>query len=367
MLSSAYTSKSLLWSLCASIIVHAFVLSASLRFLNTRRTPPLLFNLNLADPFAAGPSETPSESTTRHASHGPTANRSPAATVQSTAPPSGGERVASSEPQTGTGTASAGLGQTATDPGGIAIGSGPSTGAGTSPLEKGSQSGTGPALGPGGASPGGGAASSAKGGSPRLPPIPAIVIPEAIRGTTSPYEGEIYVDVDIYILFEPDMRVGIPVPGNEVCLEGDQIRTIQAITFLEKKTDISKCEIWDYGEYRQETCAPGARTTIDSSNYLSSPVTYSVNFCLLYDKSNCDWRDPGGDGSEREICKAGSEYKGIWAAGTQFHYRCAKSESQGHTHPLQYQVRFMRHIEFPERGMRKRLVHSQTRSISPCK
>ena len=80
------------------------------------------------------------------------------------------------------------------------------------------------------------------------------------------------------------MRVGIPVPGNEVCLEGDQIRTIQAITFLEKKTDISKCEIWDYGEYRQETCAPAARTTIDSSYYLSSPVTYSVNFCLLYDK-----------------------------------------------------------------------------------
>lgn len=76
------------------------------------------------------------------------------------------------------------------------------------------------------------------------------------------------------------MRVGVPIPGNEVCREGDQIRTIQAITFQEKKTDISKCEIFDYGEDREEICARDAHSIIESSYYVSSPIIYSVNVCL---------------------------------------------------------------------------------------
>ena len=123
------------------------------------------------------------------------------------------------------------------------------------------------------------------------------------------------------------MRVGVPIPGNEVCREGDQIRTIQAITFQEKKTDISKCEIFDYGEDRKEICARDAHSIIESSYYLSSPIIYSVNVCLVYDRSNCDWFDEG-DGREKQVCKPGSEYKGIWAAGTQFQYRCTTSDSQ---------------------------------------
>jgi hypothetical protein len=89
---------------------------------------------------------------------------------------------------------------------------------------------------------------------------------------------------------------------------------------------------------------------------------------LLYDQSNCDWRQ-GDDGPDREVCTAGSEYKGIWAAGTQFHYRCAKSESQVHTQPLRYEIRFMRDVEFPEDPprMRKRIVHREFRPVVPCK
>jgi len=63
--------------------------------------------------------------------------------------------------------------------------------------------------------------------------------------------------------------------------------------------------------------------------------TFVVNFCLAYDTSSCDWRDPD-DGPEREICRAPEEFKGVWAAGTMFHYRCTKFETRTFTHPLQY-------------------------------
>jgi hypothetical protein len=112
-------------------------------------------------------------------------------------------------------------------------------------------------------------------------------------------------------------------------------------------------------------CPREAHTTVTTyNNYLSSPVTYSVNVCLLYDQSNCRWIYPD-DGPEREICRP-VDYHGIWAQGTKFHYRCTKSTSQIHSHPLQYEVRFVQDIEFPEQRLRKRILLKEKRSVPSC-
>jgi hypothetical protein len=131
-------------------------------------------------------------------------------------------------------------------------------------------------------------------------------------------------------------------------------------------TDISKCYSRDHGDNEKVICPAEARTkTVVFDGHLSSPVTYSFNTCLLYDRSNCFWQDPG-DGPEREVCRAGSEYPGIWAEGTMFRYKCSKSLTQAYSHPLQYNVRFMRDIEFPDDRMRPRLLLRETRPIPPC-
>ena len=104
---------------------------------------------------------------------------------------------------------------------------------------------------------------------------------------------------------------------------------------------------------------------VRSSYYLSSPINYSVNSCLVYDRSSCEWRDEG-DGRDQQVCKAISPYEGIWAADTQFHLRCAKWESQAYTHPLQYQVRFLRDVEYQERAFSRRVLLRESRSILPC-
>ncbi len=193
-----------------------------------------------------------------------------------------------------------------------------------------------------------------------------IAIPPSIQRTTSPYESEIYAEVDFYVLYEDNSTVGIRVPGNEICLAGDRLRTIDPWAFHENKIDESKCRWLDYGEKDEFKCSRDAHSIVITRSFLSSPVNYSVNMCLAYDKSSCDWRDPGGDGPEREFCKVGGSYKGIWAEGTQFFYPCAKSTSQSYTHPLQYQVRFVQDIEFPESRSRKRIVQRDMRSIPRC-
>jgi hypothetical protein len=194
-------------------------------------------------------------------------------------------------------------------------------------------------------------------------PIPPIVVPESIRGTNSPFESEVYADADRYVLFAPEARVGVAVPGNEVCLDSDQIRTIQPAIFQQRVTDESKCETLDYGDSRQEICAPDAHTTKREIIHLSSPVNYAMNVCQNYDRSNCEWRIDGE--SEKLICKD-TRYPGIWAASTQFHYRCAKSASQELRHALQYEVRFIQDVEFPGQGFRRRLVLKQARSLTSC-
>ena len=103
---------------------------------------------------------------------------------------------------------------------------------------------------------------------------------------------------------------------------------------------------------------------VKSSYYLSSPINYSVNSCLVYGRSSCEWPDEG-DGHEKQLSKAISPYEGIWAADTQFHLRCAKWESQSYTHPLQYQVRFLRDVEYQERSFSRRVLLRESRSIYP--
>lgn len=260
-----------------------------------------------------------------------------------------------------------GLGNAATDAGGIPIAGGGSSEIGVGPVGQ-------PFKG------GGTDDSSAARGTGRLqsdqsragpaqparpPTIPAIVIPPAINYSTASHEGAVYYEVDTYVLFAPDTWIGVAIPGNEICLQGDQIRTIVPYKYREHKTDISKCQFLDYGEDRREECAPDAHTILRQNYYLSSPVNYKVNSCLIYDRSNCEWRREG-DGRDQQVCKGSVEYKGIWAANTEFHYHCVKSESRAYIHPLQFEVRFFRDVEYQERTFSKRLLLRESRSIIPC-
>lgn len=252
-----------------------------------------------------------------------------------------------------------------TDPGGMAIGGGSSGPVGGIPTGRGAAGGgSGSGTGIGGTGTGGGTAFPSASAAARKASV--IVVPPAIQRTTSPYESEVYFEVDHYVLYGENSTVGIRVPGNEICLEGNHLRTIDAMSFSQTRTDESKCRWLDYGEREEFRCTRDAYSIVTTSNFLSSPVNYSVNMCLAYDKSSCDWRDGGGDGPEREFCKASGVYKGIWAEGTQFFYPCAKSTSQSYTHPLQYQVRFVQDIEFPESRSRQRIVQREMRNIPRC-
>lgn len=257
-----------------------------------------------------------------------------------------------------------GLGDAVSDPGGISVG-----GSGSGGIGSPTKSGGGGGMSNGQGTPSSVGRSGQGGAAPtmtaRPPVIPPIVIPPSISGSTASHEGAVYYEVDVYILFAPGMRFGVPVPGNEICHEGSRIRTIQPFETVEKKTDISKCHILEYGEDRREECLAGAHSVVKTSYHLTSPVNYSVNSCLVYDRSNCEWRDEG-DGRDRQVCKAASPYDGIWAADTQFQYRCAKSESQAFSHSLHYQVRFLRDVEYQERSFSRRVLLRESRSILPC-
>jgi hypothetical protein len=254
-----------------------------------------------------------------------------------------------------------GAGKIPSDDGGIVIG-GAGSATGTGGVPPGSK---GPSPAGGGTAAGKRGSSSGTGG-PSPADTSAVAIPDSLQFTTSPYEGEVYVRVDFYVLYGTHTRQGINVPGNQICIDGDLLRTKERITITQTITDISKCYSRDHGDDEKMICPPEARTkTVVFDGHLSSPVTYSFNICLLYDKSNCFWQDPG-DGPEREVCHPGSDYPGIWAEGTMFRYTCTKSQTQTYSHPLQYNVRFMRDIEFPDSRMRPRLLLAESRPISPC-
>ena len=92
-----------------------------------------------------------------------------------------------------------------------------------------------------GSLPGGGDGTGS--GRPRRPsggdPKPAIAIPDSLKGFI--YSRDIYVDADVYVLFGSSSRFGIPVPGNEICIDGDRLRSMEAIRMSQRVTDPSKC------------------------------------------------------------------------------------------------------------------------------
>jgi hypothetical protein len=180
--------------------------------------------------------------------------------------------------------------------------------------------------------------------------------------------GAIYPKIDFYILYGVDKRVGISVPGTEVCIEGDQLRTKERTTITEVKTDYSKCRYLDLpgdDDPPKTICPPEAETRIVHFNhYASSPLAYTVRTCLEYDLSHCYDAEPGGE-REREVCPVDFQYEGIWADRTIFAYKCAKSEARTYRHPLQYNIRWIMEVEIDNR-LRKREVYRESQSVPTC-
>jgi hypothetical protein len=111
-------------------------------------------------------------------------------------------------------------------------------------------------------------------------PAPALKIPaDEFRG--SPFAvSEVYIEVDRYVLYGHNLRHGITVPANEICLEGDLLRTRETATFKRIVTDMSKCRMRREGDDEVVTCPSNAETkVIVFHDYLFSPVVYGVRTC----------------------------------------------------------------------------------------
>ncbi len=256
---------------------------------------------------------------------------------------------------------------------GIALGSGgsPSGTGGTSSGAAGAPTGT------KGGSPGSGGISTGKKGGPSAPErddfsgveIPSYVI-DAAGFRSSHSDGGIYPDIDSYVLYAIDKQIGIPVPGTEVCIEGDQLHTKERMLITETKIDHSKCRYVESGEDAppKVICPPEAQIrVVHFDYYASSPLVYSVRTCLDYDRSHCYIAGAGGEG-EREICRVNFQYQGIWAEGTIFDYKCTKSEARTYRHPLQYEIRWIMeyHIAGTDSDLGKRQIYQETRTVEPC-
>lgn len=252
---------------------------------------------------------------------------------------------------------------------------GTSSGTGViAPGSEGISSGSGSSSGTGGTSSGaGGTPSGTKGASlgTKEPSTKAAEIPAAAAraaGFQSSFDdGAIYSEIDFYVLFGGDKQIEINVPGTEVCIEGDQLRTKERMAITEIKTDYSKCRFLESGEDAppKVVCPAEAQTRIVHFNhYASSPLVYSVRTCLQYDRSHCYNAEGGGEG-EREDCRVNFPYEGIWAEGTIFAYKCTKSEARTYSHPLQYNIRYFGEREIDNR-LRKREVYRETRSVPKC-
>ena len=348
------------WCLLASICAHLVVLWFFIRVPIYQLHSPFPIKVGLSQTFTSDSETNPSEiATTRIDATAPrgTNRKMEPSRHQSAGSQSSEQNSASGDPEAGAHGASTGLGHSVTDAGGIAVGGGQSTDSAPGSLGKGT---------PSGASSGGASSSQgksvAKGASNEVPT--AITIPESIRRSASPFGEEMYVEVDMYLLYNSNIQVGIKIPGNEICLEGDQLRTIQPVIFQETKTDLSKCRSRTRGDNERWICPREAHRVISTSMFLSSPVTFNINRCLVYDKSSCFWRDRADESIE--ICKAKPDYQGIWAPGTQLHYPCGKSQIQVFTHSLEYDVRFMQDIEIREYRPKRKVIHRETRPIRAC-
>jgi hypothetical protein len=196
--------------------------------------------------------------------------------------------------------------------------------------------------------------------------IPPYVIDAA--GFRSRFDdGGIYPEIDSYVLFGGEKNIEVSVPGDAVCVEGDQLLTKERITIAEIKTDHSKCRIVELGDRipPKEICPPDATTRVVHLNhYASSPLVYSVRNCLEYNRSHC-YDAVFGD-TEREVCRVDFRYEGKWAEGTIFDYKCTKSEARTYRHPLQYQIRWIMEFHTIDERLIKRQVYRETRTVERC-
>lgn len=354
-----------IWFLIASLALHSFLLW-QFRFVRPyepRSLSPsaiVVLPWNFGGEAASSPDHTReragSPRDTTAARGKPQASEAAArtASAQNELPQSAGAASASTP-----GAVTAGGGGDNAVTSGVGSGGLSKSGGGTAPGTGGSGTGagTGTAKGTGSASAGDGRSTAER---------YAIAVPPAIQRTTSPYESEVYTEVDFYTLFTADFRTAVNVPANQVCVDGSILRTYERQILSHSVTDISKCRYEDYSDQDVMRCPKEAHTTIVTyNNHLSSPLSYSVNMCLAYDKSSCYWNFPD-DGPEREICKVQGKYEGIWAQGTIRYYPCAQSTSRIFSHSLQYEVRFVQDVEFPETRMRKRIVQREKRSVPQC-
>ena len=167
------------------------------------------------------------------------------------------------------------------------------------------------------------------------------------------------MEVDHYVL------EGMNIPGTDLCIAGDQMRTKGPMTLTQVNTDYSKCRIRTRGDREWEICPPEARSeVVVFKGHLTSPLSYSVNTCREYDKSHCRVRGLGTD-REREYCKVDYKYQGVWAADTILEYKCTNSETVTYRHSLAYNIRYM--VEIPRNDrIVSREVHRVTQSIPQC-
>jgi hypothetical protein len=172
------------------------------------------------------------------------------------------------------------------------------------------------------------------------------------------------VDADRYVLHGPDLRTGISVAGNELCVEGTILRTVYRVQYNQPITDIAQCKSRNVSDEETWRCPREADMLgLVFDGYLASPVIYSVNTCLAYDKTHCFEYLNGGEPTE--ACRQTIKYEGIWASDTLFRYRCVKSEVRNYTHSLQYQVRFKQDIQL-QRSFFTRVIDRETRQIPKC-
>jgi hypothetical protein len=175
------------------------------------------------------------------------------------------------------------------------------------------------------------------------------------------FSASYFVKVDHYVL------EGMNIPGTELCIAGDQLRTRGAITITQLMTDRSKCRVRTRGDEEKEICPPEAKSEVVAfQGILSSPINYRVNTCLEYDKSHCRVIRRGTD-QEREYCKVNFKYEGVWAEGTIVDYKCTKSEIVTYSHPLEYNIRYMVEIaRNDDDRIRSREVYRVKQSIPQC-
>jgi len=177
---------------------------------------------------------------------------------------------------------------------------------------------------------------------------------------THPFHGDVYYDVDFYVL------EGVTVPAVNLCIDGEQLRTNDPVTITELVTDRSLCRVRTRGDEEKEFCLPTAtKTVIRYAGHLRSPLSYSQNICLMYDHSNCRVIRSGTD-QEREVCRP-VRYEGVWAMGTNFDYKCQTSEIHTYRHPLEYTVRHLVDIETADGRYHRHELRRMRYPIPQCR